>query len=141
MFFSKKSFKVEPSCFLQKTMMSLSGDDAVETCTREDCPCEECPCEECPCEECPCEECPCQECSSNDDESEEDASDDFDDENNNILRGKWIYDGSKTIDEMIECLHREIKLLTDLKNDGWSLSHEVSDDFAFITREPNTVSN
>lgn len=134
MSFPKKSFKVYKQLFIttQTTMTSSSGNDEVDTCTLEDCPCESCPCEDCPCEDCSCD----------DDVSDEGASndfDEFDDENNNILRGKWIYDGSKTIDEMIECLHREIKLLTDLKNDGWSLSHEVNDDYAFITREPKNV--
>ncbi len=103
---------------------------------------ENCPCHpDCGCEEeckkegnnCPCDDC---ECYDEDASYTDSYSEDFDEENNTILRGKWIYDGSKTIDDMVECLRREIRLLSDLKNDGWRLKDEVSDDYAFLEREP-----
>jgi hypothetical protein len=117
--------------------------------TQEDCACTNSKCfeqeqeqEECPCEICDCgqdskcdEDCGC----DNVEYCNTDSSDEFDDENNSILRGKWIYDGSTTIDEMIECLQREIILLTDLKTDGWYVSHKVEDDYAFIRRGVDTL--
>ena len=88
---------------------------------------------------CPCDHCE-EECGSDcecvvDDCCNSTSSEDFDDENNSVLRGKWIYDGSNTIDEMIECLQNEIRFLTDLKTDGWFLTQTVNDDYAFIRRE------
>ena len=102
--------------------------------TQEDCGCVNSKCfeneeEECPCgEDCGCDDGDCCYTDNSDD-------DDFDDENNSILRGKWIYDESTSIDEMIECLQREIRLLTDLKTDGWYLTRQVEDDYAFIRRD------
>ena len=92
-------------------------------------------------------ECPCNHCEEETSESEydedesciTDSSDDYDDENNTVLRGKWLFTGSDTIDDMIECLQKEIKLLTDLKRDGWYLTQQVDDDYAFIRRDvPST---
>ena len=113
-----------------------------EECTQATCGCNEngeCPCENCPCESCPCENCE-EQCGSKCDCDEGDccyteSSNEFDDEHNTILRGKWVYDGSESIDDMIECLQREIKLLTDLKKDGWYVTHKVNDDYAFIRRD------
>jgi hypothetical protein len=62
----------------------------------------------------------------------EDDYEEVDDDKVSILRGKWIYDGSISIDEMIEALQREIALLNDLKNDGWILRDKVSDDHAVL---------
>lgn len=102
-------------------------------------------------EVCSCEECHCTLESENDVETQSDDSDyesssgeedtdslsedeyeEIDDDKISILRGKWIYDGSNSIDEMIEALQREITLLNDLKNDGWILREKVSDDHAVL---------
>lgn len=113
--------------------------------------CVECDCtnevqDECPCDPCECENCECvgYETSSYTSEEETDTDtdttdegeddDDFDNERSCILRGKWMYDGSKTIDEMIAALQREITLLTDLKSDGWVLEQEVQDDYAYLVK-------
>lgn len=115
----------------------------------DNCECENCECENCECslnEELYCEcknasdkECHCDPCDcvsdDEDNDEEEDEEEELDDENKSILRGKWLYDGSKTIDDMIECLEKEIKFLADLKNDGWFLTDEVVDDYAFIQRK------
>lgn len=106
--------------------------------TQQDCGCANSKCFEKEQEECPCEDCGCgEDCGCDDGDC---CFSDSSDENNNILRGKWIYDGSTTIDEMIECLQREITLLTDLKTDGWYLTHKVEDDYAFIRRDVVTPS-
>jgi len=115
--------------------------------------CVDCDCtnevkDECPCDPCECEDCDCvgYETSSytsdevTDTDGEENSEDcneeheDYDDEHSCILRGKWMYDGSKTLDEMIAALQREITLLADLKNDGWVLEDEVQDDYAYIVK-------
>lgn len=64
----------------------------------------------------------------------EDDYEEVDDDKVSILRGKWIYDGSISIDEMIEALQREIALLNDLKEDGWVLQEKVSDDHAVLVK-------
>ncbi len=97
-----------------------------------------CDCDNCDNCEHDCEECECEHSSddySSDEEDEEEEEDEDDDENTNIIRGKWIYDGSKTIDDMIECLRREIGLLEDFKSEGWYVESEVQDDYAYLRRD------
>lgn len=72
---------------------------------------------------------------SSDETYESDEEDLDDDENACILRGKWIYDGSKTIDEMVQSLEREIVLLRDLERDGWKVLDVVDDDYARLVRD------
>ena len=53
-------------------------------------------------------------------------------ENTELWRGKWIYDGCKTILEMIERLKSSIESLEELHKDGWKVSDEVQDDYATL---------
>lgn len=75
------------------------------------------------------------------DEDEEDEEDDEweDDENSTILRGKWIFDGSKSIDDMIEKLRKEIELLEELKKEGYYVCDTVDDDYAFLRKNDETA--
>jgi hypothetical protein len=102
--------------------------------------------QECDCEPCLCNDCSCNEMSELFSDTEdgsltdtEDATstDDYteNDDKSSILRGKWIYDGSNSIDEMIEALQREIALLEDLKQDGWVLQEKVMDDYAYLMKD------
>lgn len=70
-------------------------------------------------------------------DSEEEEDDYFDDENSSIIRAKWIFDGARTLDEVIECLKQEIEHIKKLKEDGWELIREVNDDYGFIKKKPN----
>ena len=79
------------------------------------------------------EDCDCEQY-INDDNTSSYSKDDYDDENSCIIRGKWVYDGSQSIDEMIACLQREIEILTELKENGWFLVEKVYDDYAFLRR-------
>ena len=65
---------------------------------------------------------------------DEETSDDYDEENNTIIRGKWMFDGCKTIEEMIDALNGQITLLEQLKKDGWELCDTVHDDYAYLHR-------
>lgn len=108
-----------------------------------------CPCDPCECDPCECVDCDTSSYTSDEetdtdtdtDSDDEDLPEDLDDEHSCILRGKWMYDGSKTIDDMIAALQREITLLTDLKNDGWVVEHEVQDDYAYLVKEETTTDN
>ena len=51
-----------------------------------------------------------------------------------ILRGKWMYDGSRSIDEMIAALEREVVLLRDLQNDGWVVEGVIENDYACLRK-------
>ena len=62
----------------------------------------------------------------------------LDDDTTSILHGRWIYDGSSSIDEMIEALEQEITLLKDLKEDGWVLHEKVVDDYAILVKQDET---
>ena len=121
-----------------------------------------CPCDPCDCQVC---NCPTQEeaelhetyrdsevsetDSDFDDDSDEcETQDDSDgvgnDENSCVLRGKWMYDGSTSLEEMIDALHREIALLEDLQRDGWVLVDTVHDDFAYLCKDDkidDTIAN
>lgn len=74
-------------------------------------------------------------CEHCDDQSSDYTNDSFDEENTCTIRGKWIYDGSQTIDEMIACLQREIEILIELKQNGWYLVDKVYDDYAIVRRD------
>lgn len=78
--------------------------------------------EQCECE-CDCE-CNCEE------------TDDWDDKNSTIVRGKWMFDGCKTIAEMVEALKRQITFLEGMKKEGWEVRDEIDDDYAFLHRTP-----
>lgn len=56
-----------------------------------------------------------------------------------ILRGKWMYDGSRSIDDMIAALEREVALLRDLQNDGWVVEGVIENDYACLRK--NNVSS
>lgn len=73
-----------------------------------------------------------------DDQNSDYTDGSFDDENTCTIRGKWIYDSSETIDDMIACLQREIETLTELKENGWYLADKVYDDYAILRRNPQT---
>lgn len=119
-------------------------------CLCTDCDCTDCDCEslvdteqenQCDCDPCNCSDCSCNEeseqYSNTENETEDETStDDYteNDDKSSILRGKWIYDGSNSIDEMIEALQREIALLEDLKQDGWVLQQKVMDDHAYLVK-------
>lgn len=77
----------------------------------------------------------CQECEHCNDQSSDYTDDSFDEENTCTVRGKWLYDGSQTIDEMIACLEREIEVLKELKDNGWYLIDKVYDDYAILRRD------
>jgi hypothetical protein len=70
-----------------------------------------CKCNPCTCEICECEVVP---------------------EDYKILRGKDIYDGCSSIEEMIERLHEQIEHLKVLQKDGWNVSGITKDDYTFF---------
>lgn len=83
-----------------------------------------------------------EECCEFDEDANTCYTDDDDNENSCTIRGKWIFDGSHSIDDMIACLQKEIEILTDLKESGWRLVDTVHDDWAFLRRdeeEPSTT--
>jgi hypothetical protein len=45
-----------------------------------------------------------------------------------ILCARYLYDGCKTLDEMVKVLREEIEKLQDLKADGWKLAATVAND-------------
>lgn len=80
---------------------------------------------------------------SEDADKENEAPDDetdseYDSQHDAIIRGKWVYDGCDTIDEMIARLEREAEYLLGLKDEGWQLRSRVVDDYAFL-RNPALV--
>lgn len=57
-----------------------------------------------------------------------------DDENEEIIRAKWIFDGAKTLDEVIDRLKDQIEIIKKMKEDGWELVGEVTDDYGIIRK-------
>lgn len=66
-------------------------------------------------------------------ESEDCASESDDGEE--VIRMKWIADGSKTLDDVIERLHDQIRFIQHLKEEGWELVREMDDDWGFIKKK------
>lgn len=52
-----------------------------------------------------------------------------------IIHGKWLYDGSKSIDEMIAALNEQLEELQAMKEAGVTLSDEADNDYAFLTTD------
>ncbi len=75
-------------------------------------------------DECTGEEgCECEQCAEYDAEDEE------------IIRMKWIADGSRTLDDVIEKLREQIKFIEGLKEEGWELVRVMVDDYGFIKQK------
>ena len=87
-----------------------------------------------------CKLCDCNPCTKEcDDECNScccDEDEDWDDENTTIVRGKWVFDGCKSIDEMVEALKEKIAYIEQLKKDGWEVQEVIYDDYAFLYRTP-----
>lgn len=66
----------------------------------------------------------------------DDDCEDWDEENTTIVRGKWVFDGCKSIDEMVEALKGKIAYIEQLKKDGWEVRETIDDDWAFLHRTP-----
>lgn len=49
-----------------------------------------------------------------------------------IIRAKWLFDGCGTMDEIITRLEDQIEYIKKLKNDGWELIQPVNDDYGFM---------
>jgi hypothetical protein len=64
--------------------------------------------------------------------SYEDSLDDIE-----YLRAKWMFDGAKTLDGVIERLHNQIKYIEHLKEEGWELIAEVNDDYGPMRQNPS----
>jgi hypothetical protein len=62
---------------------------------------------------------------------------DLDDENHMTIRAKWILDGCKNLDEIIQRLEDEISYYKELKERGWQLTGTVDDDYGFMRRQTN----
>lgn len=76
---------------------------------------------------------------SGEEEYAEDEESDWDDENHSIIRAKWVIDGAKNLDEVIEKYLEEIEFIKRLKADGWELTDAVDDDYGYMKRTPTTV--
>lgn len=72
--------------------------------------------------------------SSSSEKDSDECDESISDDNSCVFRGKWMYDGCTSIDEMIDALRREIALLEDLKRDGWTLIERVEDDYAYLSK-------
>lgn len=79
----------------------------------------------CKCDPCTCEICEC--------DTEQDSE--MPAEDCKVVRGKWIYDGCSTIEEMIERLQQQIEHLKSLQNEGWNVSGITKDDYTFMYQE------
>lgn len=64
-----------------------------------------------------------------------DEEEQWDEENEDIIRAKWIFDGAKTLDEVIDRLKDQIEVIKKLKEDGWELIDEVADDYGIIRKK------
>jgi hypothetical protein len=124
--------------------MSCNCEDTNNENLENECECTDCKCyqtsesqidtdDECGCDPCHCSDCSCDEVSEPEDDT---STDDYteNDDKHCILHGRWIYDGSNSIDEMIEALQREIALLEDLKQDGWVLQEKVVNDNVYFEK-------
>lgn len=69
---------------------------------------------------------------------DDEEMEEIEDEDEITIRGKWIFDGSETIDDMIKQLDGVKKYLIDLKNDNFELINTIDDDYGFLRRKENS---
>lgn len=58
----------------------------------------------------------------------------YDFENTDTIRAKWMFEGCKTIDEIIEKLEIEKDRFIEMKSEGWELIDTVTDDYGHIKK-------
>jgi len=69
-----------------------------------------------------------------DDEIELEADDEFDAENEDVIRAKWSMDGAETLSEAAMKLRAYADELERLEREGWHLMQPIEDDYGFIHR-------
>ena len=75
-------------------------------------------------------------------DTESDTESDNSEEDDEIIRCKWIGDGSETLDDLIARLEHFAEHVRDLKRDGWELRRVMDDDYGFmhkIVPEPAVI--
>jgi len=60
------------------------------------------------------------------------AIDDAEDEE--IVRGKWILDGTTTMTQMIDNLENFIEYMKKLRESGFELAHPIEDDYGYLIK-------
>ena len=65
-------------------------------------------------------------------DTESDTESDNSEEDDEIIRCKWIGDGSETLDDLIARLEHFAEHVRDLKRDGWELRRVMDDDYGFM---------
>lgn len=74
------------------------------------------------------------ESTSGEEEYAEEPESEYDEENQEIIRGKWMLDGCKTLDEVIERLEIVKQSIKEMKEEGWELEDKIDDDYGFMRR-------
>jgi hypothetical protein len=64
-------------------------------------------------------------------EEQQEYDDDWD-ENVQTIRGKFMFENAKTLDEVIEMIENFKQYVLELKDEGWELIEEVTDDYGHI---------
>ncbi len=74
--------------------------------------------------------------SDNEVETTTEEEEEYDPDNEMILRAKWCIDDSRTLDEVVEHLQSFIEYVKKLKEDGWELTEVIRDDYGYLARRP-----
>ena len=74
-------------------------------------------------------------------DTESDTESDNSEEDDEIIRCKWIGDGSETLDDLIARLEHFAEHVRDLKRDGWELRRVMDDDYGFMHKIAPAVIN
>jgi hypothetical protein len=65
---------------------------------------------------------------------DDDSDDDLDDENEEIIRAKWVMDGASNLKQAASQLRLFADELESLESEGWELTGPVQDDYGFIRK-------
>lgn len=69
---------------------------------------------------------------------EENNFEDFEEDNDLLIRAKWIMDGSTTLEEAIKNVKEFASYLEGLAKEGWELSGEITDDYGFLEQKTSS---
>lgn len=66
----------------------------------------------------------------------DEVEEEFDPENESIVRAKWSFDGATTLSEAAQKLRNYADELIQMEKEGWQLTQPIEDDYGFIERRP-----
>ena len=64
----------------------------------------------------------------------EDSFSSDEEEDEEMIRAKWMLDGCCTLDEVVQALRSKIREVEEARRQGWELTGRIEDDYGFMRK-------